>query len=171
MNQPSHEKIKPWMHFLLLSFLLLIAWSVQSVPHPVLAIAGVNPVLLLSLVVSIGVVYGELIGGICGLCAGVLMEIYASPSVGFHIVLLTGAGIAGGLLIRHVFMNTRFATFVLTLLICFIYFFVDWLLYEVILGGNGGLLYFFRFSLPAAGYTALFGFICCPLLKWLYRYW
>ena len=171
MNNRDLPKLKPWLHYSLLAVLLLTAWSVQSAPDGILTVWGISPVLLVSLIACIGMIYGEMIGGVFGLAAGLLMDVYTTPCVGFHIVVLTAVGIGCGLIIRHLFMNNLLASFTLILGVCLVYFVLYWLLFKVILGGGGGWVYLYRFSLSGTVYSAVFGGLFYPLLKWLHRYW
>ncbi len=149
-------KQKPFGEYGVLLILLLAAWGLQSAPSNFLSVFALRPVLVLGLTACVGMIYGELIGGVFGFGAGLLMEIDAAPSVGFHLLVLTALGILCGLAVRHLLMNNIPASFTLLLSVCVLYFTLYWLLYKVILGADG-FYYWIRFSLPSAAFTALWG--------------
>lgn len=155
MNNNSLKRKSLWEYGVLL-ILLLAAWGLQSAPSNFLSVFALRPVLVLGLVACVGMIYGELMGGVFGFCGGLLMEIDAAPSVGFHLLLLTALGILCGLAVRHLLMNNIPASFTLLLTVCILYFTLYWLLYKVILGADG-LYYWIRFSLPSAALTTLWG--------------
>ena len=166
----NKKRTKQYAQYILLALLLLLFWGVQSAPQTLLSFGAVRPVLLAAMVAVVGVVYGEMTGGIFGFFSGVLMDAYTTPSVGFHVVVLTALGMACGLMVKHLFMNNTLSALVTVLAASLVYFTLYWLLFKVILGGNGGMGYFFRFSLPATGYTAVCGWILLPLIRLIRRF-
>lgn len=168
MKSEQANKTAPLFQYLVLGLILIVSWLLQSAPGNLLAIASVRPVLLVVFAVCIGAIYGELTGGVFGLIAGMLMDLYTVPSLAFHAAVLTAVGIVCGLAVRHLLMNRFFSVLVLCLVMSFCYFTLYWLLFKVLMGG-GGWTYFCRFSLPGTVYTALTGLIYAPLIWWIRR--
>ncbi len=166
----NKQRTKQYAQFVLLGLLLLLLWAIQSAPRSLLSIGTVRPVLLAAFVSVTGIVYGEMAGGIFGFVAGLLMEPYTAPSVGFHVLVLTALGMACGLAVKHLFMNNTLSALVTVLASSLVYFILYWLIFKIVLGGNGGMGYLVRFSLPAAGYTAMCGWVLYPLVRLIRRF-
>jgi len=164
-NRSSH----PRLQFVLLGLLLLVIWSFQIAPTNLFAIGLVRPVPTVILTVCVGIIYGETVGGVFGLFAGLLMDVYTTPSVAFHVVLMTALGIFCGLVVKHLFMNNRLSWVVLWFASAMVYFLLYWLMFKVILG-NDGWLYLTRYALPSALYTGVWGIVLHPLV-WSIRRW
>lgn len=169
MNNESMRSEKRVTPFILLGVLVLLCWLLQSAPGGFLPLFHVSPVLLPILVAAIGMAYGETVGALYGLAAGVLMDLYTIPSLGFHAVLLTAVGIVCGLAVKHFLMQHLAAALVLAGTVAVAYFVLYWLVFKVIAGGGGALYYLVRFSLPAAVYSGLWGLVFCPLTRWIRR--
>jgi rod shape-determining protein MreD len=135
-----------------------------------LGIFGVRPALLVALTLCMGLLYGEIAGGVVGFVGGMLMDLYVTPSVNFNAVTLALLGILCGLAINRLFMNNTLSALVLCFVGSFLYFFLYWLLFRVILGDGGAWIYFYSFTLPSAVYTGAFGVVFFPLLRWFRRH-
>lgn len=166
MRDDRTKQIQPYMQYIMLILMLLFSWMLQSAPISFLTIYGIRPVLTIVFVAAVGVMYGEGTGGVFGLAAGLLMDIYTAPALSFHVVVLTALGIGCGLIVKHFLMYNFLSAVILCFISCLCYFFLYWLVFKVILG-SGGVLYLYRFSLPAAFYTGLFGFLYCPVVRWI----
>ncbi|MBR6549461.1 MAG: rod shape-determining protein MreD [Clostridia bacterium] len=164
-NSHFHRRLQ----FFLLGLLLVMLWSLQIAPANLFEIGSVRPVPTVVLTICVGILYGETAGGVFGLFAGLLMDTYTTPTVAFHVVLLTALGIFCGLAVKHLFMNNRFSWTVLWFVGSLLYFIFYWLLFKVILG-NDGFSYLLYYSLPGALYTGAWGIVLHPLV-WSIRRW
>lgn len=158
-----------YLHYVILGVILLVLFLWQSAPGQGLTLFGVRPLPAVMLVALIGIVYGEFAGGLFGLIAGLLMDMYTTPSVCFNVVLLTALGMICGLAIQHLLIPNFYAHLVLTLGCCFVYYLFYFIVIQWLLG-EGTWYYFFRFSLPATVYTWAVGMILYPFLRWLRRH-
>lgn len=168
MKDEQFGRSRPYLQYLLLGLLLILLWAFQSAPANLFDIALVRPMPCVVLVICIGIVYGEMAGGAFGLFAGLLMDLYTTPSVAFHVVLLTVLGVLCGLAVKHWLMNNLLSAVVLWLVGSVLYFVMYWLLFKVILG-NDGWIYLYRYALPGGIYTGAWGVILAPLVVWIHR--
>ena len=163
MKDEQFGRSRPYLQYLLLGLLLVLLWAFQSAPANLCDIAMFRPMPAVVLLICIGIVYGEMAGGAFGLFAGLLMDLYATPSTAFHVVVLTALGILCGLAVKHWLMNNLLSAVVLWLVGSVLYFVLYWLLFKVILGDDGWF-YLYRYALHDGVYTAVFGTILMPLV-------
>jgi rod shape-determining protein MreD len=167
MKNDTVKNSRSWLQYVVLAIVLFLCFILQSTPMNLFGIQGIRPVFLVMLTLCSGLVYGELVGGTIGFCAGMLMDLYVTPSVSFHTFVLTFLGIACGLAIGHLFMDNALSALVLCFVGSFVYFSLYWLLFRVILSDGGAWVYYYRFSLPSAVYTGVLGLVFYPLLRWI----
>ncbi len=168
MKDEQGKRTRPYLQYSLLGLFLVMLWSLQSAPDSLFTLSLLRPVPVVVFVVTVGIVYGEMVGGAFGLFAGMLMDLYTTPSVAFHAVLLTALGIFCGLAVKHWLMNNLLTMVVLWFVGSLIYFVLYWLLFKVILGDDGWL-YLYRFALPGGLYTGAWGVVVAPIVAWIRR--
>ena len=160
-HDPVIPKRRSWLQYILLAILLLVFWLLQSLPGEAFCIGGIRPLALPMLVVAVAIEYGYAAGGVMGLAAGILMDLYTVPAVGFNTVMLVATGIGCGLLVRYFFMRNLPSTAVVCLAASFQYYLFYFLVCKVLPGMTDAFSYFLRFSLPGTVLTALLGWIIC----------
>jgi len=93
------------MRYWALTAILLVAYLVQSVLGPFLAIAGVVPNVVLVVVVSYGLLFGWRIGLGMGFLGGLLIDLTIGQLIGSHALALGLVGLTGGLVEERVFKD------------------------------------------------------------------
>ncbi len=161
-------KWQTYCHYGLLSVLLLFSVTLQSAAGGGLSFFGMPGLPAVAFVIGIGMNYGPFVGGVFGLCAGLLLDVYTTPSVGFHVVVMTLLGIGCGLAVNHLLMHNRYARFVLCVCSALTYCSAYCILFKWIMGGHD-FSYFYRFSLPTAGVCALVSAVYSLFFKWFRR--
>ncbi len=166
MRDEQVKRTRPFLQYALLVLLLVMTWAMESAPESWFILASVRPVPVVVLVISVGILYGEMVGGTFGLLAGMLLDLYSTPSVAFHVVVLTALGICCGLAVKHWLMNHLLSAIVLWFAGSLVYFILYWLLFKVILG-NDSWYYLYRFALPGGLYTGAWGILLAPIVAWI----
>lgn len=149
--------------------LLLVAFLLQSAPHA-LQIAGVKPLLLVPLVVSIALFTGPVGGGAAGAVAGFLWDLYADRLPGFHGLFLLAVGCVSGLLVVLLVRNNLLTAVLLCFAALLLQVLYDWGLYYCLMGHDHPFAALFGTYLPTALYTWLVSPILYYLTLWVTRF-
>ncbi len=130
---------------------MLAVW--QAAPHGFPAIAGVRPIPLVAATVAVAMFEGPLAGGITGMAAGLLWDIYSARLFGFRALLLLIAGCAVGLLIKQLLRNNLLSALLLTGGTGLALTLLDWFFCYVLFRQPDALFILWRRLLPAFLYT------------------
>lgn len=93
------------MRYWVLAGILLLAFLVQSVLGPFLAIRGISPNIVLVVIVAYGLLFGWQVGLAGGVVGGLLLDLTASTYVGIHVLALGTVGLLVGLAEERVFKD------------------------------------------------------------------
>ena len=108
-------KIRVLIKRIVIYFLLILfAFLLQTGVFPMLKFLYAAPNLLLIITFSYGFMYGTATGIICGLFAGLMMDIFYSEPFGFFILIYTYLGFFSGLFTE----NYRSDSLILPILLC-----------------------------------------------------
>ncbi len=166
MNRNIKLGVSGYLHYGLLSIIMLFSVTLQSAANGGVSLFGVSLLPAVAVIVAIGINYGPFTGGIYGLVAGLFLDVYTVPSVGFHLVIMTVLGIGCGLSVNHLLMNNRYARFFLCFCGATLYCIAYFVVMKWIVGGNT-ITYLYQFSLPMIGSCTLSCGGCTFLFKML----
>lgn len=93
------------MRYWVLAGILLLAFLMQSVLGPFLAVRGVVPNVVLVVVVAYGLLFGWQVGLGAGVMGGLLLDLTAGQLIGSHLLSLAVTGLLVGLVEEHVFKD------------------------------------------------------------------
>ena len=102
----SRQRLLRWSIYFLE---LLLVFLLQQVPGLLPTIAGVRPVLLFPVAISIAMFEGELGGMTIGIATGFLVDFAGSSTIGFHCIVLAVLCFFIGRLTMHL-IHTNFLT-------------------------------------------------------------
>ena len=83
------------------ALLILMCFTLQTGVFPLIPFLSSTPNLLLILTFSLGFIYGGNTGMICGLCAGLLMDLFTSGPFGFYSLIYLYIGFFNGIFTRY----------------------------------------------------------------------
>ena len=164
MNSTARKNIAK---HIVLVFLFLILYILQSVPH-LFEISGVTPYLTVSAAVAVAMFEGEFAGGIYGAVAGLLCDINGIMPFGFNGFIISVCCVSSGLLIIYlmrcnIFTFVLFEVFALMLRGCVEYFFA----FGMWDYPDAPLVFFSR-TLPVVIYSAAAGIPLFFLVRFLH---
>lgn len=122
-----------------------------------LSIRNITPLLVLPLLTSFAIFHHPLSSSFVGLLCGIFMDSCMIGSYCFNAIILLLAGAGVSLMASNLFNKNIKATIVISLIICSVYFILQWLFFH---SGNvtfkDSLMYLFNYALPTAVYSAIF---------------
>ena len=136
----------------IISAIILLNFILQTTVLQYIPIFGATPNTALVFVVCYAILRGDAEGGIVGLAAGLLRDIYFGPVIGVHALLCMLTGFLCGKPFKHFFRENYAAPVILVAASTFIYEFV----YYVFMLLPQGKAEFMRVVLPVTAYTVLF---------------
>ncbi len=144
-----------YIYYTGLAMVLLATFMLQALPvFP--RVFSVLPLPLIPLVVCIAAFNSEVTGFICGLCAGILMDIISPTVDGFNAIALLVIGLACGLLTEFLLNDRLLTTALMCVCACALYYFAYWMIVIMPHGYAHAGLYLVRFSLPQLVYSSVF---------------
>ena len=81
--------------------LILLAFTIQTGIFPLIPVFSSAPNLLLILTFSFGFIYGSNTGMLCGLFAGLLMDLFSGGPFGFYSLILVYIGFFNGIFTKY----------------------------------------------------------------------
>ena len=81
--------------------LILLAFMIQTGVFPLLPVFSSVPNLLLILTFSLGFIYGSVTGMLCGLFAGILMDLFSGGPFGFYSLVFIYIGYFNGIFTKY----------------------------------------------------------------------
>ena len=135
-----------------------------------LKIASANPLLPITLLISICMFCSELTATISGLIVGIFMDTVAATPQGFNAVVLMLLGLAASLIVRHLFNNNILSAISLCALCAAAYFIIRWIFcfaFSATLTEN--LTYLMQTVFPSVLYTCVFAVPFYCFEKFLYN--
>ncbi len=115
--------------------LIMLAFILQTCIFPLMGFLWTAPNLLLIATFSYGLIYGSATGIICGVFAGITMDLFYSEPFGLFILLFSYLGFFSGLFKE----NYRTDSIILPLAVCFmcdLFYNAAMILYRLIMSGH-----------------------------------
>lgn len=81
--------------------LIVLAFTVQNCVFPHISFLSASPNLLLILTFSIGFIHGKEAGMFCGLCSGILLDLFYSGPFGFFTLFYIWMGYLNGIFTKY----------------------------------------------------------------------
>ncbi|MEY8337302.1 rod shape-determining protein MreD [Lachnospiraceae bacterium 62-35] len=101
--------------------LILLAFAVQNCIFPQLSFLSASPNLLLILTFSVGFIQGKEAGMFCGLCSGILLDLFYSGPFGFYSLFYIWMGYINGIFTRYYYEDYVTLPLVLSFINDFMY--------------------------------------------------
>ena len=120
---------------------------------PELAIVGVTPDTALILIVSYGMLRGDIEGALFGLAMGFMTDLFGGTVFGFYALLGFAAGYISGKPFRSFFKDNYFLPFLIVLLMVLAYQLLVYVTHLMIGDGVGFWFYLHAMMLPKTVYT------------------
>ena len=98
MNTQFSKKLR---RVLFNGLLILLCFSIQTCVFPLIPLFASTPNLLLILTFTFGFIYGSNTGMLCGLFAGLLMDLFYTGAFGFYCLIFVAIGYANGIFTRY----------------------------------------------------------------------
>ena len=157
------KRIIFYILFLLTSFVL------QGTVFKSLDFGGIAPNLILVFVVSFGLIRGEKTGILLGFFAGLLMDIFLGPFIGFYSLILMYVGFMSGLFHKIFFAEDLKLPLMLVVFSDICYGFVCYILLFLLRGKLDLPYYFTHIILPECVYTTVVTIFIFPFCLFVNR--
>lgn len=154
---------------LICTLAVLIAYILQETPV-LLAIMGVRPVLVISVITVIAMFEGEFAGGLYGLLGGLLCDVAAAHIFGVASLFFLVLGCGCGLLVIYLIQPNTKTAFLLGLGFALVYGLVSHYLIYGMWGYEGAASLIFTNTIPSAVYTAAAAAILLKPMKKFHEY-
>lgn len=152
MNKSKKKFVAIYVNLLLIFILhFLRASGLLS-----LAVFGVSPIILLPLVVSIAMFFGEWRGATAGFLVGLLMDSLSMGSSIFNSLCIMAIGLLCGIAANFYLNKNIKSAFALSASASFAYYFLKFLFLSIFVDGRVDGKLFADFLLPGVVYTSIF---------------
>jgi len=142
------------LRIVVLTVIILVNYVLQTTFWPQLAILGVAPDTGLILIVSYGMLRGEIEGALFGLAAGFLMDMFGGVYLGAYALLGFVIGYVSGKPFRDFFKDNYFLPFFIVLVAVVFYQFALYIMNFMFHGHLDFFYYIGAIILPKTVYTA-----------------
>ncbi len=150
MNKAQKNFVSAFINILLLLILFFMHYGGIT-----FAIGRAIPIILIPLVLSVAVCYGENLGLLAGFFAGTLMDSAASETSLFNTLFMVIGCTVCGILSSRVLNRNLKSAICLSGGLSFGYFFVKYLVFFAFNGTAANYDYFVSYLIPSAVYTAI----------------
>ena len=144
-----------WFIYISYTVVILLLTVLESTPH-LFSILGVKPILLLPFALAVAIHKGEVAGAIVGTVCGLMFDISINSPFGayafFFLFFGVSVGLLSRLLLQKTWFNHMFLVFVSSLLIQFLDFFFNYILY----GYSSVAIIFFTHHFVCVVYNYMF---------------
>lgn len=137
-------------------FLILFLYILRASGLLLLQIGNISPIILLPLVISIAMFFGELSGAVSGFVVGLLMDTTSVGSSVFGCLSIMIIGLLCGIAAKFYLNKNIKSALALSVVSSFIYYLVKFLCLGLFSGKGVDGQYFANFLLPAVFYTSVF---------------
>lgn len=138
-------------------FLLLLLYVLQNDPN-LFSINGIKPMLALPLAVCVGMMEGEVAGGLFGMMAGLLCDTGSTILFGFQSLIYLAACAAVGLLVIYFMQPSLINSLIFVTVILAARLLLEYFFYFVMWGHADGVLVLLHKMLPVLIYTTVAAF-------------
>jgi rod shape-determining protein MreD len=137
-----------------MAVIIIINYVAQTTFWPELAILGITPDTALILIISYGMLRGEIEGALFGLASGFLMDMFGGVYIGLYALMGFVAGYVSGKPFRDFFKDNYFLPFFIVSGITVVYQFVLYVALVMFRGQLDFWFYVHSIILPKTVYTA-----------------
>jgi len=149
----------------LLAILLLINFIAQTTLWPALAVLGVAPDTAVILIVSYGMLRGEIEGALFGLAVGLVADIFTGVHVGTYALMGFVMGYVSGKPFKNYFKDNYFLPFFVVITMMVASQLLAYLVHIVLVGRLDFWFFAHSVALPTVVYTAA---LAIPLYSFLH---
>jgi len=153
-----------------MAVLILINYVLQTSLWPEMAVLGVTPDTTLILIVSYGMLRGEIEGALFGFAAGLLLDIFGGVYMGVYTLFGFTLGYVSGKPFRDFFKDNFFLPFFVVLVSTVVYQFAVYVFNFMFRGHVDLWFYFHTIILPTTVYTAVLAIPLYSLLHFINRH-
>lgn len=165
------EKQKKFLGLHIVNALLfIILFLIQYNASFSINISSASPILPLTLLVVVCMVYSELRGAITGLMVGIFIDSVSSTPQGFNAIAFCILGLISVLTVKHLFNNNILSAISLCAICSFIYFVIRWIFtYAFYVSFTENMEYLITTAVPSCIYTAVLVIPFYYLEKYIYK--
>ena len=142
------------VRFFACAVIILINYVLQTTVWAQFSILGVVPDTALVLIISYGILRGDIEGALFGLSAGFLQDIFSGIVIGLYALLGFLVGYFSGSPLRSFFKNNYFLPLLLVVCVSFLHQFLIYVATMLFMGQLDFVHYFATVILPKTIYTA-----------------
>lgn len=157
------------VRYILLSFLFLILFILQTVPGCFPRIGKIAAYLMIPGVVSVASQGGEIDGAILGAAAGVLWDSVSPEVAGYHMLMLVLVGCICGLALKYSLRNNFVSVLFLSAVSLVVYTVIYWFFFLAMRGHVGSWVTLIYVYLPSDAYTLVMFIPIYFLVKLIYK--
>ena len=141
------------MRILVMAVIILVNFVLQATLFPHFAIVGVTPDTAMVIIISYGILRGDIEGAIFGFCAGLMQDLFGGTFIGMYALLGFLTGYVCGKPFRDFFKNNYFLPFAVVVVVGLIH---QLVVYFATMAPVGAPFwhYFGTIILPKTVYTA-----------------
>ncbi len=140
----------------LISFMFFLSLTVFGGSGISLAIKGVSPILVLSLLVPFASFFSPIMSAVAGFLCGAVLDSISADCYCFNTLALLVLSVLANLLATHIFNRNLKATLSLCLLIAVLYHIFYWLLFIAFsISFSDNLRYLLQMAFPSCVYTSV----------------
>ena len=152
------------VRILVMAVIIIVNFVLQSALFPELALLGVTPDTALVLIVSYGILRGDIEGAVFGFFSGLMFDMFAGMFLGLFALLGFLTGYVCGKPFKDFFKDNYFLPFVVVVMASIVYQVIVYILTQMFAGNLDFLHYARTIILPQTIYTAslsipLYGFL------------
>lgn len=153
------------LRILVTSLLILTSFILQSTVFPYIEVIGVKPNTALIIIVSYGILRGDVEGAVVGFFSGLLQDIFFGDIIGLYAMLGMLTGFISGKPFKDFFRENDLLPLLVVAIAAMVYEFSIFLTTHLLLGRIDIWHYFRTIILPSAVYTAV---LTIPLYRLMY---
>ena len=128
-------------------------------------IAGIKPNLFIIFTIFIGLFLGKTTGLACGIAFGILLDFFIGKRIGLNAIMLSIAGLMGGILDKSFSKESRITFMVMTFAVTILCEIINYTLQIIILNVEPMFIRFIQITIIEAIYNAILVIILYPLIQ------
>ena len=153
--------------FVIIAFVIvfLIIYFLQTNFFSWYNIAGVKPNLFIIFTLFIGLFLGKTVGSTIGIILGLLLDLFVSKRIGINAIMLSIAGLAGGVLDKSFSKESRITFMAMTFLVTILCEILNYTLQIIVLNAQPLFGRVMQIIILEAIYNAILVIILYPLIQ------
>ena len=159
--------MKKALSIILLFFLFLISYFIQSNLFSWFTIAGIKPNVFIILVLYIGLYAGRRVGSALGIVFGLLLDIFMGRQIGISGILLGTVGFAGGYLDKNFSKDSKITIILMCIATTFFYEIINYIFLVLMYKMEFEILAIAKIAIIEGLYNSIIIIIIYPFTRWV----